>query len=54
MGENPPVRNEFVRLVLPTARYPNTATFRDTTAGCFEFDNFALIVALCCILVVIS
>ena len=35
-GEKAPVKNEFVKHDLPTARYPNKATFLDTTVGCFE------------------
>ena len=36
IGENVPVRNELVKHDFPTARYPNKATFLDTTVGCFE------------------
>jgi hypothetical protein len=47
IGEKAPVKNEFVKHDLPTARYPNKATFLDTTVGCFELlliadETFAL------------
>jgi hypothetical protein len=35
VSENVPVTNEFVKLDLPTARYPKTAILRDTMAGSF-------------------